>query len=78
MVKNLPASAGEARDARPIHGSGRCPGGGNGHPLQFLPEETPWTEEPGSYSPWGCKESDVDLVTKQQQTTRFRLSQEGR
>ena len=19
----------------------------------------PWTEEPGSYSPWGCKESDM-------------------
>ena len=19
----------------------------------------PWTEEPGSYSPWGCKESDT-------------------
>ena len=20
--------------------------------------EIPWTEEPGSYSPWGCKELD--------------------
>ena len=19
----------------------------------------PWTEEPGSYSPWGCRESDM-------------------
>ena len=25
----------------------------------FLPEESPWTEEPGSYSPWACKESDT-------------------
>ena len=21
--------------------------------------EIPWTEEPGGYSPWGCKESDT-------------------
>ena len=21
--------------------------------------EIPWTEEPGGYSPWGCKESDM-------------------
>jgi len=20
----------------------------------------PWTEEPGSYSPWGCKEPDTE------------------
>ena len=20
---------------------------------------TPWTEEPGGYSPWGCQESDT-------------------
>ena len=24
----------------------------------ILPWRIPWTEEPGSYSPWGCKESD--------------------
>ena len=23
----------------------------------------PWTEEPGGYSPWGCKESDTTEVT---------------
>ena len=32
MVKNLPASAG---DAGLIPGSGRPPGGGNGNPLQY-------------------------------------------
>ena len=21
--------------------------------------EIPWTQEPGGYSPWGCKESDM-------------------
>ena len=25
----------------------------------FLPGESPWTEEPGGYSPCGCKESDT-------------------
>ena len=32
VVKNLPASAG---DAGSIPGSGRSPGGGNGNPLQY-------------------------------------------
>ena len=35
MVKNLTASAGDARDAGFIPGSGRSPGGGNGNPLQY-------------------------------------------
>ena len=32
--------------------------------------ETPWTEEPAGYSPWGCKESD----TTEQLTLPQRLS----
>ena len=35
VVKNLPANAGDTRDASLIPGSGRCPGGGNGNPLQY-------------------------------------------
>ena len=35
MVKNSPASAGEARDAGSIPGSGRSPGVGNGNPFQY-------------------------------------------
>ena len=27
--------------------------------LVFLPGESPWTEEPGGYSPWGHKELDT-------------------
>ena len=27
----------------------------------------PWTEEPGSYSPWDCKESDTTEAIKWQQ-----------
>ena len=33
LVKNLPASAGDARDVGLILGSGTSPGGGNGNPL---------------------------------------------
>ena len=35
MVKNPLASAGDARDADSIPGSGRSPGRGNGNPLQY-------------------------------------------
>ena len=35
MVKNLPANAGDARDAGSIPGSGRFSGEGNDNPLQF-------------------------------------------
>ena len=53
LVKNLPASAGDVRDAALIAGSGRYPGGGHGN--------TPWysfssTEEPGGLQSTGCKE----------------------
>ena len=35
VVKNLPANAGNTGDAGLISGSGRSPGGENGHPLQY-------------------------------------------
>ena len=35
MVKNLPANAGDIRDAGSIPGSGRSPGGGHSNPLQY-------------------------------------------
>ena len=35
MVKNLPANAGDIRDLGSMPGSGRCPGGGHGNPLQY-------------------------------------------
>ena len=35
MVKNLPASAGDARDAGSIPELERSPGVGNGNPLQY-------------------------------------------
>ena len=41
MVKNLPDSAGDLRDTGSVSGLGRCPGGGNGSPLQCSCLEDP-------------------------------------
>ena len=41
MVKNLPANAGDIRDEGLISGSGRCPEGGHGNPLQYSCLENP-------------------------------------
>ena len=41
MVKNLPANAGDIRDAGSILGLGRCPDGGLGNPLQYSCLENP-------------------------------------
>ena len=35
VIKNPPANAGDTRDVGLIPGSGRCPGVGNGNPLQY-------------------------------------------
>ena len=40
-VKNLPANAGDIRDAGLIPGSGRSPGEGHGNPLQCSCLENP-------------------------------------
>ena len=47
VVKNLPASAGDVKDAGSIPGWGRSPGGGHGKPLQYLAWRTSWTDGPG-------------------------------
>ena len=41
MVKNLPANAGDIRDAGSIPGLGSSPGEGNGNPLQYSCQENP-------------------------------------
>ena len=41
VVKNLPANAGDIRDADLIPGSGRSPGEGHGNPLQYFCGENP-------------------------------------
>ena len=41
VPKNLPANAGDIRDAELIPGLGRSPGGGYGNPLQYSCLENP-------------------------------------
>ena len=53
MVKNLPASAGDAGDLDWIPGSERCPGVGNGSPLQYSCLESSMDSRLAGYSPWG-------------------------
>ena len=70
VVKNSPANAGDIRDVGLIPGSGRCPGGGYGNPLQYSCLEIPWTEELG-YSSWSPKELDTTEATYQACTLFF-------
>ena len=46
-IKNLPANAGDIRDASSVPGSGWSLRGGHGNPLQYSCLENPWTKEPG-------------------------------
>ena len=47
QVKNLPANAGDTRDAGLIPGLGRFPRGGNGNHFHIFAWKIPRTEEPG-------------------------------
>ena len=65
LVKNLPASAGEAREEGLIPGSGRSPRDGNGYSLQYsrlkkYKDRGTWW----GYSPRGCKELRQDCIDK--------------
>ena len=42
-------------DLGSIPGLGNFPGGGHGNPLQFLPGEAPWTEEPDGLQSMGLR-----------------------
>ena len=44
--KESACNARDTGDMGLIPGSGRSPGEGNGNPLQYLPWEISWTEEP--------------------------------
>ena len=45
VVKNLPANAGDIREAGSIPALGRSPGGGQGNPLQYSCLENPMDRE---------------------------------
>ena len=53
--KNLPANAGDVRDAGSIPGSGRSCGREHGKPLQYSCPENPMSEEPGRLQSIGSK-----------------------
>ena len=61
VVKNPPASAGEARDVSRIPGLGSSSGEGNGNPLQYSCLENYMDRE--ARSPQGQKESDMNEHT---------------
>ena len=64
MVKNLPANAESIKDAGSRPGSGRSPGVGHGHPLQYSCLENPHGQRSlVGYSLEGCTESDTTEVT---------------
>ena len=58
MVKNPPASAGDARETSSIPGSGRSPGEGNGNPLQYSCLKNPMDR--------GAWQATVHGITKSQ------------
>ena len=75
MIKNLPASVGDARDLGSTPGSRRSPGEGNGKPLQHSCLENP--TDRGvlmDYSPLGRKELDMtELLSMAQQSSSTEL-----
>ena len=68
MVKNPPASAGDARDVGSIPGSGRSPGGGNGNPLEYSYLENSMDR--------GAWRATVHMVTKESDMTEHTHTQE--
>ena len=56
MVKNLPAM--QETQVRSL-GHEDPPEKGMAAHSSILAWRIPWTEEPGGYSPWGCKKSDT-------------------
>ena len=59
VVKNLPANAGDTRDAGSIPVLGRSSGEGNGNPLQYSCLENSMDRGAWQASPWGHKELDT-------------------
>ena len=63
MVKNPPASAGDAQDAGSIPGSGRSPGGEHGNPLQYSCLENPMDRGAWRVTLQGVAKSQTQLST---------------
>ena len=63
VVKNLLATAGDAREAGSIPGSGRSPGGGHGNPLQYSYLENPMDRRAWQAMVHGITKSWTQLST---------------
>ena len=63
QVKNPPANAGDAEDAGLIPGLGRCPGEGNGNPLQYSGLQNPMDRGAGWATVHGVAKSQTRLST---------------
>ena len=68
VVKNPPASAGNAGDTGLIPRNGRSSGGGNGNTSVFLPGKFHGQRSLAVYNPQGHKRVKHYLATKQQDT----------
>ena len=74
MVKNLPANAGDARDAGSIPGLGRSPGVGNGNRLQYSCQENSMDRGAWWATVHGVAKSQTRLSTH---TLVFRIKGSG-
>ena len=65
MVKNLPASAGDARDVGSVSGLGGSPGVGNDTYSSILAWKSPWAWEPGGLQSRGPQRAGHDWAHTQ-------------
>ena len=65
VVKNPPASAGDARDWGSVPGLGRSPGERNDNSLQYSCLQIPWTEEPVGLQSMGSQRVGQDWACTQ-------------
>ena len=77
VVENLPASAGDIRDAGLIPGLGRSTGEGHGNPLQYSSLENPMDR--GAWGVWSIRSQRVghdwsNLASKQYLAMTYPLS----
>ena len=61
VVKNLPASAGDAEDVDQIPGLGKSPGRGNGNPFQYSCLKNPMNRGVGWATVYGVTKSQIRL-----------------
>ena len=72
--KESACNAGDTGDTDSIPGSGRSPGSPGSPTPVFLPGEFHGQRSLVSYSPWGCKESDMtEQQPPPQQQMRYKI-----